>query len=54
VFHINNTDNLKSVYFAYFHAIVKYGIIFKVTHLTAKDIHLTAKTYSLYKRKLLE
>jgi hypothetical protein len=27
VFHISNTDTLKSIYFAYFHSIMKYGII---------------------------
>jgi hypothetical protein len=26
--HINSTDTLKSIYFAYFHSIMKYGIIF--------------------------
>jgi hypothetical protein len=26
--HIRNTDILKSVYFAYFHSLIKYGIIF--------------------------
>jgi hypothetical protein len=26
--HISNTDTLKSIYFAYFHSIMKYGIIF--------------------------
>jgi hypothetical protein len=26
--HINNTEVLKSIYFAYFHSVMKYGIIF--------------------------
>jgi hypothetical protein len=26
--HISSTDTLKSIYFAYFHSIMKYGIIF--------------------------
>jgi hypothetical protein len=26
--HISSTDNLKSIYFAYFHSIMKYEIIF--------------------------
>ena len=26
--HISNTDTLKSIYFAYFHSLMKYGIIF--------------------------
>jgi hypothetical protein len=28
MFHISNTETLKSIYFAYFHSIMKYGIIF--------------------------
>jgi hypothetical protein len=28
VFHISNTDTTKSIYFTYFHSIMKYGIIF--------------------------
>jgi hypothetical protein len=28
--HVNNTDTLKSVYFAYFHSVIKYRIIFWV------------------------
>jgi hypothetical protein len=45
--HVSNTDALKSVYFAYFHSVMKYGIIFGV-------IHQTAKRYSHYKGKLLD
>jgi hypothetical protein len=26
--HTSSTDNLKSIYFAYFHSIMKYGILF--------------------------
>jgi hypothetical protein len=26
--HISNTDTLEAIYFAYFHSIIKYGIIF--------------------------
>jgi hypothetical protein len=26
--HVSNTDTLKSVYFAYFHSVMKYGIVF--------------------------
>jgi hypothetical protein len=44
VFHIRNTNIIKLVNFAYFHSIIKYGIIFRV-------IHLTAKRYSLHKNK---
>jgi hypothetical protein len=42
--HINDSEILKSIYFAYFHSIMKYGIILGVTHLIAKR-------YSLYKKK---
>jgi IS1 family transposase len=28
MFHINNINTLKSIYFAYFHSIIKYGIFF--------------------------
>jgi hypothetical protein len=28
IFHISNVATLKSIYFAYFHSIIKYGIIF--------------------------
>jgi hypothetical protein len=28
IFHVSNTDTLKSIYFAYFHSIMKYGITF--------------------------
>jgi NADH:ubiquinone oxidoreductase subunit H len=27
MFHISNINTLKSIYFAYFHSIIKYGII---------------------------
>jgi hypothetical protein len=30
MFHISNITTLKSIYFAYFHSIIKYGIIFGV------------------------
>jgi hypothetical protein len=36
IFHISNADTLKSIYFAYFHSILKYGIILGVIHLTIK------------------
>jgi hypothetical protein len=29
--HISSTDTLKSIYFAYFHAVMKYGILVGVT-----------------------
>jgi hypothetical protein len=43
--HIVNNDTLKSVYFAYFHSIMKYGIIFwgnscnnkKIIHFTKEN-----------------
>jgi hypothetical protein len=45
--HISNTDTLKSVYFAYFHSIIKHGTIFWGV------IHLTEKRYLYYNRKIL-
>jgi hypothetical protein len=47
VFRIVDIDTLKSIYFGYFHFIMKYGIIFWA-------VHLTVKGYLLYKRKSLE
>jgi hypothetical protein len=47
MFHVSNSDTLKSVYFVYFHSIMKYGIFVRV-------IHLSAKRYSLYKGKLFD
>jgi hypothetical protein len=47
MYHFVNQNTLKSIYFAYFHSIVKYGIIFGV-------IHPTAGRSSLYKRKSSE
>jgi hypothetical protein len=47
IYHISNNNTLKSIYFAYFHSVLKYGIIFWV-------IHPTAGRYSLYKRKSSE
>jgi hypothetical protein len=34
--HISSTDTLKSIYLAYFHSIIKYGIDFWVIPPTAK------------------
>jgi hypothetical protein len=34
--HISNTDTLEAIYFAYFHSIIKYGIIFWVIPPTVK------------------
>jgi hypothetical protein len=45
--HISNIDILKSIYFAYFHSIIKYGIIFG-------GIPPTVRRYSPYKRKSSE
>jgi hypothetical protein len=47
MYHFVNQNTLKSICFAYFHSIVKYGIIFGV-------IHPTAGRSSLYKRKSSE
>jgi hypothetical protein len=47
MYHFVNQHTLKSIYFTYFHSIVKYGIIFGV-------IHPTAGRSSLYIRKSSE
>ena len=45
VVHISNINALKSIYYANFHSVIKYGIIFWVTLPTVGS-------FSLYKRKL--
>jgi hypothetical protein len=42
-FHVSNTDTLKSVYFAYFHSIMKYGIIFGGNSSSSKKIFTLQK-----------
>jgi hypothetical protein len=44
MFHIGNINTLKSIYFMYFHAIIKHGKFSEV-------ILLTLGTYLPYKRK---
>jgi hypothetical protein len=41
--HISNTDTLKSIYFAYFHSIIKYGIIFWDNSFNSKKIFILKK-----------
>jgi hypothetical protein len=41
--HVSNTDTLKSVYFAYFHSIMKYGIIFWGNSSNSKKIFALQK-----------
>jgi hypothetical protein len=43
MFHIGNIDTLKSVYFAYFHSIMKYGIIFWGSSSNSKRIFTSQK-----------
>jgi hypothetical protein len=43
MFHFSNTDTLKSVYFAYFHSIIKYGIIFCDNSSNSKKIFTLQK-----------
>jgi hypothetical protein len=43
MFHIRNTDTLKSVYFAYFYSIMKYGIIFCGNSSNSKKIFTSQK-----------
>jgi hypothetical protein len=43
MFHIVNIDTLKSIYFAYFHSIIKYGIIFWGNSANSKRIFTLQK-----------
>jgi len=47
IIHISKINTLKSIYYAYFNSIIKYGIIFRV-------ILPTVGRFSLYKRKSSE
>jgi len=47
--HISNRDTPRSIYYAYFHSVMKYGII-----QGTGTICLTVKKYLFYTRKLLE
>jgi hypothetical protein len=42
--HVSNTDTLRSIYFAYFHSIMKYGILFWGNSSNIK------KTFTLQKK----
>jgi hypothetical protein len=46
--HFSNTDTLKSIYFAYFHSLMKYGIIFWVNSFDSK------KVFTLQKKNFLD
>jgi hypothetical protein len=50
--HINSSGTLKIIYFAYFHSIMKYGIIFGVIPLTVKELfsQTNASIYSVNTR----
>jgi hypothetical protein len=41
--HISNTDTIKSIYFAYFHSLMKYGIIFWGTSSDSKKVFTLQK-----------
>ena len=41
--HVSNINTLKTIYYAYFHSIIKYGIIFGVTLPTVGRFHFTKK-----------
>jgi len=47
MYHIS-TETFKAIYFAYFHSIMKCG---RIWGLLGGRIHLTIKTYSVYKQK---
>ena len=46
--HISNINTLKSIYSAYFHSIIKYGIIFGATLPTVGRYHLTKENRQYY------
>jgi hypothetical protein len=41
--HVSNTVTLKAIYFAYFHSIMKYGIIFGGNSSTSKNVFTLQK-----------
>jgi hypothetical protein len=41
--HINNIDTLKSIYFAYFHSLIKYGIISGSNSSDSKKVFILQK-----------
>jgi hypothetical protein len=43
VFHISNINTLKSIYFAYFHSIIQYGIIFRGNSSNSRKIFTLQK-----------
>jgi hypothetical protein len=43
IYHISNINTLKSIYFAYFHYIIKYGIIFRGNSSNSKKIFTLQK-----------
>jgi IS1 family transposase len=44
MYHISNIKTLKSIYFAYFHSIIKYGIIFWGNSSNSKKVFTLQKT----------
>jgi hypothetical protein len=47
-YHICNNDTLKSIYFAYFHSIASYGIIFGGNSSNSKKVHFTEENNQNY------
>jgi hypothetical protein len=45
MFHLGNTDTIKSVYIAYFHSIMMYGIIFGGNSSSSKKIFTLQKKF---------
>ena len=43
MYHISNNNTLKSIYFAYFHSIIKYGIMFRGNSSNSKKIFTLQK-----------
>jgi hypothetical protein len=49
MYHISNNITLKSIYFAYFHSIVEYGIFFGGQFIQQQeDIHFTKQNHQNY------
>jgi len=53
MFHISNTDSLKSVYLPYFHSVIKYEKFFPVIHLTLKGIYFIKNFWNMVGEKPL-
>jgi len=48
IVHISNINNLKSIYCAYFHSVIKYGITFWQPFQWWEDFHFTKENLQNY------